>query len=99
MQQFHPLAPWQEAELLEQSRNGIDQAKVDLIESYLPRVLTWASAWRGSDLTFAELIEIGNRSLVHTLSQDGLEGKNLEDLIKDKVMRTLEESVRLSAQP
>jgi DNA-directed RNA polymerase sigma subunit (sigma70/sigma32) len=93
MQHIRPLAPHQEKACLSLLQAGDHQARRHLVENYLPRVVSWVAPMRGQGLTFEELIEAGNQSVIRNL-EAGLSADNLEEKLRQAVLSDMDSALQ-----
>lgn len=93
--QIKPLAPSQEQECLALVAAGEEQARRLLVESYLPRVVSWVNPFRSGPLRFDELIELGNQALVVAAWSAAKRGvKALEPVLKAAVKNEVKQACK-----
>jgi DNA-directed RNA polymerase sigma subunit (sigma70/sigma32) len=85
------------AERLRLSRQGDAGARRLLVESLLPKVLSWVSARRGEGLDFQELIALGNCAMIEFVKSYRGPVESLEDEACAAVLSALDTALKMGA--
>lgn len=89
LSQLPRLEPLRESLLLEEAAAGHEEAARELVEAYLPKVVSLAATYRGRGLEFRALIEIANRGLFQAMKRSP-EGEPFERVVEREVQLVLE---------